>query len=475
VQTFTFDPTMGTITQDGSVTYSTTANSVAWHPSGIYLTVGITGSILTIPVNNDNTLNLANTYTIAGVPGIPSYGCDWNVTGSYLAVANIVSSSRVYRFDQYPTPLLTSIATYGSSWGVAWNKTTTNVFAGAGFASPQVRVFRFNEPNSLTSLATIVSPAVNEGRGFPVWGGGTCFAVNQGSELNQSNMVQVYDIDLLVTNSLKLVQALSFPATPNRYVAYNGNYLVQPAGTLLYLYQNVNFGPPPQFVFSDVNLRMNNNTFFNNSNILFRGNCSIDGNNNIFKFSPTSLIKVDRASTLQLSNIVIEGIRNGKISCTDSSSTLTLSNAIMQLDTSVSFTAGRIDILGDLKLTGSSASFDYRSTESLTIYSNASLIVDSGITFSYSPNNLSTSLLQFIDGTSKFILQGGSLVASVTGLNLTKGTFIANRISTLRSIGRTIAQGIIFGDGTNRVNNMVVSVKPAATLSCNGIIVYNNL
>ncbi len=475
LQTYTFDPNTSTITQNNVVTYASDValGPIAWHPSGLYLAVAIfdTGSrALILPIDNSNVLDVASTYTVStGVQPQIAGACDWNITGTYLAVVVPAGGSRVFRFNPSPI-LLTQVSPFAIASGVSWCKTETNVLVVCGSPSPQIRAFRVNEPSSVNLFASIVPPS-SSGLPYVVWGPDTCFAV---STNNAANAIQIYDIDLLGTNLLKLTQVISMPSSPPRFITYNGDYIAMPSDATIYLYQNANFGPPPQFVFSDVNLQLNNNTFFNNSNILFRGNCSINGNGKIFTFSPTSLIKVDTASSLMLSNITLQGIRNGKISCTDSSSTLTLSDVTMQFDTSFSFTAGSLNVLGELILTGSNISFDYNNTESLTILSNSSLIIDAGITFSYSPNSISTSLLQFIDNTSEIILQGGTLVASAAGLSLTKGTLIIDEASTMNALGASAAQGIILGDGINSSNNMTINVKPAATLSAYGFIVNNN-
>lgn len=469
---YTFDSNLSTLSSNYTVTtdVSLSVRSIAWHPSSLYLAaaIGSPGQVVVYPVNSNNTLDEAHTFTQPSLPNVITI--DWNSTGSYLGAIGIAALS-LLQFSPLPTISFPSIVapTGVVGAGLSWNKTSSSIFAASGTPSPQIRVYQFTPPN-----VSLLASAINVGSSPRVsWGSGSCFEVNWGT--GATSGVSIYSIDLLATNSLKQVSGFSQAATPGSNVAYNGSYMAVPEGSNILLYKNVNFGPPPQFVFSDVNILLNNNTFFNNSNIVFRGSCSINGNNNIFSFSPTSLIKVDTASSLRLSNIIIEAIRNGKISCTDSSSTITFSNSIMQFDTSFSFTAGRIDVLGTLKLTGSSASFDYRTTESFTILSNSALIVDSGITLSYSPNNLSTSLLQFVNDTSELILQGGNLVASATGLGLTKGRLVVDSASSLRSIARASAQGIVFGNGVSSANNMKIAIKPAASLSCNGFIVDNNV
>lgn len=228
--------------------------------------------------------------------------------------------------------------------------------------------------------------------------------------------------------------------------------------------------------FTDLHLVLNNDVTFQNCCITFKGQSSITGNQHVLSLLPTCSFTVGSNSSLLLKEITLTNIDNNRLNSADSTSTYSFRDVKMVLDGNFTLTQGRFDVVGVLDIAGNGNSFIYQSDQVCTVSSNAKLIIDDGVTFSYAPRIASNSLLNMADKTSFLKLQSGSLYATSTGLRLLKGNFEVDGLSSLISDATTSANGILFGDGVSVTNNMNIHMFPAAKLNISkGFVRYRNV
>jgi hypothetical protein len=172
-------------------------------------------------------------------------------------------------------------------------------------------------------------------------------------------------------------------------------------------------------------------------------------------------------------NITINSVNNSKIRCLDSTGTISFENVAWIQDSDATFSQGRFDVLaGGLHMYGNGFKFSYKSSQTSTIRSNGTLILDQGLTLSYDSPTTSQTLLTFADSTGLLQLAGGTLRSTTTGLQLTKGNFQAVANSTIASEG---SASITLGTGV-AANDCVTTINPGVTLSLSGgILAYRNV
>lgn len=209
---------------------------------------------------------------------------------------------------------------------------------------------------------------------------------------------------------------------------------------------------------------LNQNLSLEESAITFVGKSTIDGKGHTLTLSDLSQLLVDANSTLLLENIRIKGIREDSIRCLDNTATILLKNVEWVLDTDFTFDLGRFEVVTNFQVSGANLQFNYRTPMTSIIGTDASLILDSGLTFNYEPITPSRDLLELADETSQLILNGATIHSTQTGLRLTKGILVVDQKSFIASDATLKAEGVMFGDGINTVNNLEVIVSPAATL-----------
>ncbi len=456
--------------------------SLRWNPTSSYLAVGTTvntAEVIIYPFNSNNTLDKANKFSlnIAGNQNVNEI--DWNITGSFLAIARD-DDLYVYQFSPLPTITMTLNATGGLAAvvnTVSWNLQYPTLLAiGLSSVNPRLRIFNHNSAaGTLTQVASSaldLGNSVNSVQWNPECGNCLALGKNQGGA--QDFRVYLYDP---ITAILTIVSAFNF-ANHIRIVRWmrNGAYIANGSDAdLVSIYQSANTQFSSCFVLSDLEMHINTDITLLDVCLIFSGNSVIYGKGNTLSLSTDAMMQVASNSSLLLSNIVVQGINDSNLQILDNTSTLSLQDAILELDGNFSFTVGKMDIIGDVHFAGNGDIFTYRSTQASTIQLGSSLILDSGITFSYAPTSNANSLLQFINKSSQLRLNSATLFASIEGLNLIKGTLLVDGFSLLSSVGANLAQAISFGNGVSSVNNMAIEFLPAGVLSCNGFIVDNNV
>ena len=213
------------------------------------------------------------------------------------------------------------------------------------------------------------------------------------------------------------------------------------------------------------------------TNLSFEGTSTLDGYGNRLHLQGYT-IETTQPSKLTLQNINLESVRGNNIRCVGDHASLVLKDCSLFLDRQYSFTAGTIRFESDVVIGGTNT-FIYHSNYGSTIAPHATLALDVSTTFSYAPSRSSRpdnrDLILMSDVTSKFHLNGCTLVTTPTGMRLTKGTLIVDHKVTLQNIGSaSLSQAISFGNGT-AADDLSVHIRPAATLELGtGVLHYQN-
>jgi hypothetical protein len=179
-------------------------------------------------------------------------------------------------------------------------------------------------------------------------------------------------------------------------------------------------------------------------------------------------------SALLFDNIIVSGVSGNNIRCTDNHSTLSFYNTTWILDGNYTLTKGRFEVLSTFDLVGS-YTFGYGTLASSIIQPNATLLLDIGSTFSYTPLSNNRDLLSMFDASSRLYMNGATLASTTTGLRLTNGTLIIDKRNYLHNDHAVaLSQGISFGNGSS-VNDLSVIIIPGANIDLvSGILDYQN-
>ncbi|MDR3549839.1 MAG: hypothetical protein P4L31_00355 [Candidatus Babeliales bacterium] len=203
--------------------------------------------------------------------------------------------------------------------------------------------------------------------------------------------------------------------------------------------------------------------------LTFQGTSILNGNGNIITFASAAAISVASGGSLLIQNATLQGISASQLACQDNTGVLSLQNVTIVQDGDFTFTLGIMNILNDVEFTGSSV-FAFRSTNSLNINSYSTLMFDAGSTFSYDTTN--ASLLKFSDVTAQLFLNGATLAATGTGINLTKGTLNVDSNSFFASTGTL---GVTIGSCVS-ANDLQVNMFNNSQLTVNqGLLNYKNV
>lgn len=275
------------------------------------------------------------------------------------------------------------------------------------------------------------------------------------------------------TNTLALLSNLNLGDNTTN-INSMGN--INAAGNVFALSQSTTFfpitGTGATYTFSNLKFAIDANTKINNSALLFTGNSIIDGGGLNLDLAGTSSIIVGSNSTLLLRQVHLNNVHGTMIRCLDNTGTISCtSGTSFLLDGDISFTVGKIYVTDDLLLTGTHI-FTYRSTESIFLDSDANVILDFGLTFSYDPLNNNPNLIQFANG-GQITLNGATMYATSGGQKFLKATILVTNRSYLACEGTSTANAMIFGDGVNTLNNVNVIARADLEI-LRGVVIDND-
>lgn len=478
-QIYSFNAMTG-LTLTDSDEIGSNVHAVAWHPTGDYIAAGTPNDVqelLLWPVNSSGILNKPARITVDISPNrdVNSQALDWDVTGSYLAVGTGAGGAEllVYTFDTSPSLALTlnaSVLVSGSVNTVGWNPTQTNILtAGLGSPTPRLRFYTHNPgAGTLTQILTESSNLGEQVRLIHWDPEGSCMVLCKDPGVGGELRTYLFDPtipSLLLLSSFDFASAiLSARWDPEGVFMAAGG-----ATNNVQVYKERTVAP--HWCWSNVRVVLNSDVTIKDSLIQFIGNSSFIGRGNSLTLDTTTTFLVTSNANLLFEDLRLQGDGVRFMQGADTTSTVTFHNVRMVLDNDYSFTSGRVDILRDLHLLGSGRTMAYRSTQSCTLNANSRLIIDHGVTFSYDPLNSSPNLLKLLD-TARIVLRGGTLHATSTTLQLSKGTVDIERNSAASSGSSGTVK---LGDGVSSSNNTALHVSPAAQLQITGNVLINDI
>ncbi len=217
------------------------------------------------------------------------------------------------------------------------------------------------------------------------------------------------------------------------------------------------------------------------SEITFNGDWVINGHGNVLDLRYSGSILVDKDSSVTFKNVWINGLSENSIRCFDSTGQIIFNEASICLNSNYSFTVGAIQMVNDVHLCGGHT-FAYQSNMTSTVARYSSLYLDRNMTFSYDPPVARNNLVEFEDSTSFLHIDGATVHATHTGLQLTKGTMLINRKTTFSVESQFfVADGVVrrgvieLGDG-NVGNDMTCQILQGTVFNVTtGELVYNNV
>lgn len=483
---YEFDTGTETLTQIDSNGHGGAGRGVAWRPDGDYLVEGTAGNANEVILYEvDAAGNLVDIVNINIVPNrdVQFESVDFDSTGDYFGVGLNVSGAEptVLVYDFTPAPLGATVnataLTPNTVRGFSWNQVETNLIAVGQLGTTGDRVILYEHDGgagTLTQVGSITDFAIAVD-GVKWNNTGDCLAVGTDTSAGVAQLrIYCFDADALTFDLIGTfdragdVGGLSW-SDNNSYLAISDD-----ADTLA-VYQKDDVAQSG-FVFSNLNVALNNNLLLSNTSLVFNGLATIDGRGNLLDLSGTSTLLVDTNSSLLLKNIRIQGTGLQNISGTDMTSNITLQNVTWSLDENFTFTQGSLTIVSECLLEGDQKGFSHQADGTVMIEPFSSLILGAGVTFSYDPSISNKDLFQFADASSQLVLNGGTLHASTTGLNLFKGSLLVDKNSSITSDAINDLQAISFGDGLSVSNNFTVEVEPAGCLQLqSGRVLYNNV
>lgn len=476
---FSFNPSTFALTSASTAEFGANVNAVAWHPTGNFVGVGSALGTQEVSVYPVSTLGVLGTPVISNVTdSVNVNAISWNYNGTLLATGH-TANARVYVFSTTPSLTLnTTLAVTGGVNGVAWNPLFQfrDILAiGTASAVPRLRIYRHVQtPASLTLLT---SNAIDSTIRSTAWSpDGYTLAVTKNASLASNEFFLFtfnrFPLTLVSVNSFNFASNIKASAwTPNnRYIAQGGD------NNVLSIYSSTSqILANGQFNWSNLYTRFNNDICLNNCTVKFQGACTLDGRGNTLSLSPTSTILIDSNATLLIRDMIVCGVTDRNIRCTDSTSTCTFENVEMILDGNYTFDQGRFDVLESLLVRGAGKLFTHRTGQINTILSNSALQLDNQLTYSYDPSPVRRDGLAFEDSSSQLVLNGATFYTTTTGISLQKGALIVQTTGVLQGENTSSAGGITLGNGSTSDCNQIVEFYPDAQLRiASGVVIHNN-
>lgn len=259
--------------------------------------------------------------------------------------------------------------------------------------------------------------------------------------------------------------------TLNRDLIFDNVISLQGLGTIigsghvLSLSPGISAFPSSAGTFQDITLVLNNDLMIKSA-LNFVGTCAIQANGHTLTINNAGSISV--AGSLVVQNAVLDGVQGTNIECVNDASSIILDTVTWNQIEDFNFILGALSFNNAVIFNGSSI-FAYTTMQTSTIASSATVLFDAGFTFSYDPSIASQHLIEFVDATSQLLLNGATLYASGTGLQLTYGSMMVQGNSAF-----SCDNEINIGD--NAGHDFAVTIAPGASLNfLQGLLNYENV
>lgn len=226
----------------------------------------------------------------------------------------------------------------------------------------------------------------------------------------------------------------------------------------------------------------------------FSGQSVLNGNGRTLLLGTGGSLVLRPGAGVFLDNITIQGIKNTmnggvfstNIRCMDNTATLSLGNVSWSQSNAFTMSQGNFQVLGVWDITGSTT-FAYTGNRACTITQFGTMLVDSGMTFSYAPRSANRDLIVMQNAYATMHLNGATLASTTTGLRLTTGTLIVDGTCTASAYdpvtsrpARADLEAIALGQSdppeTAEAKELTVIFNSGGTLnvSC-GKLLYDNI
>ena len=417
------------------------ARAVDWSADGNYLVVGL-GSDVSVYSFDIGTEACAFVDKLDyGIDEVEHGSISWDQTGEFF-VAGTSNGFRIFQFDSVTPDIITKkTTTFGGYDGEAvdWSPTGSWIAVGLSDGTYQLRVYTYDSAgNTLTELE---SARVNTGVAVESvhW---NCDATRLvvGTRLNGlGKELKIYKFDQetgVLTLDNEIEASLNMNSVRWRsddlYIATGDS-----AGYLsVYSYEVGDILVDSIFL-DDVTLIFNNDMSWKMASTI-RGNCTIDGRDNILTLEDTGAITVTSGAVLMLKDLELRGLTSNSFRCASNNASVIFQNCKICLDRDFEFGLGSFLCVGDVIFTGTNK-FIYSSTRTSTVSSDSVLTFDSDTTFKYDPAVSENNLLYMTDQSSILYLNGSTLHAAQVGLSLSRGTFVLDNLVTLSCEGNEIS------------------------------------
>jgi WD40 repeat protein len=475
---YQFDPITFALTLTASNNYGG-MSTVSWHPSGNYIAAVRQSPSPEITVFSfiNGTLSQVATADISPNSSLIFDIMDWDPTGNYLGVGTFGTDTiYVYQFDGSSlTQVASQVAGGGGVACLDWSPTDSRYIAiGLATGTQRLRIYAFDA--GAGTLTDQPSAYVGEGTAAVqdvAWKPDGS-ALTMGRIAGTGTDFRLYSFDNNAV-TLTLIADVNVPGSvvTTRW-SRNGAFVAEGDATAnLNVYLGMTTGPNDELIFTNLKTTILSNVILRRP-LRFKGNCTINGLGNTLYMDTGSELRVDPGASVLFENLTIDNIQGTNIRCFDSLGTITLSNVQWQQESTFTFTQGRFIFENDVVISGSQI-FSYQSAQQSIIDQFCTLLLDTGMTFSYAPSSNARNLLAMVDVTSQLYLRGATLRSTTTGLQLTKGTLIIEDRCEVQSAATVASEGIIFGDGTAS-NELTIKVLPESGIDVtSGFLVYNNV
>ncbi len=350
---YEFNPSGPSLTLVDSVDFASSfVLSVAWHPSGDFLAIGLfqatTDEIRIFSVDALGNLTFETAADIVPNQAVWIETLSWDPSGQHLAAGFFNSGSnptlRVYDFSTSPVSLTFDIGLFTGATvaSVDWHP-QQNIIAIGTFGNPGIKLYRYVQSTSLTEIESTNSSTVYSVNWNP---NGTCLITGQ--PVSGGIGIQNYFFDntneqLQLINSFTLASGFSLDTRWSK----NGNYFVGENTNNLQIYEKLNTG----FTFSDVTINLNSDLFISDSMITFFGESVINGRGFSLELASTVTIRVADNANLFFKNITLKGINNNTLANSSATSNMVLDSVNLVLDNTFTFTFGNFLVENDLVIT----------------------------------------------------------------------------------------------------------------------------
>ena len=465
---YKFEPATGALTLVDGVEFGTYCLGISWTPDGKYLAVGTYDSNLRVYSFNSGSLTLIDTISFSG-QGYPYIDCvDWKSSGDYIVVGTSSAGDDllVFSFDGSTLALDVSI-NIGFISGVSWKRDSSLIAACLFGTKQNLRIYEHAQ-GSLTAKVLLDDKdsfySVDwDDNGSRIIAGKA--AVKKSPELNLYFINEKSDNLSWITGQERgsNIYACRFSHDGNYILVgdFNRNIFVEKLdqNSMLCDHVEISFN-------SDAELT---------TTITFNGKCCVSGNGKKLIFRTDCQLNISPGAEVHFKNFEIIGLNNLNLTCLDDDASIYFKDCKIILDNNFEFKKGSLFFENNNEIYGT-GKFIFSSSEKITICSGSTLHLSSGITFSYDPGIADKNLIIFEDSSSCLYLNGSTLHATLTGMQLKKGKLkVKNTNYFSCEKNDSVDEGISIGNDLNEDDFEIKILGGSAIELINGSLKYRNI